>query len=116
MPSKAEIEAKMTPAGGYLRKDLESWGVKWPPKQGWKMRLIREHAEANGLPIPLMPQRRRPFDFRDADGNEHTLEVTLKKLDTARLILNDALVTGIEDPAAGMSEVADALQILETIR
>jgi hypothetical protein len=38
--TKEEIERHLTPAGGYLRKDLEAMGVKWPPMKGWKRRLI----------------------------------------------------------------------------
>ena len=56
MPSKAEIEAKLTPAGGYLKKDLLAWGVPWPPPKGWKQRLIYDHAKANGLPEPTFTE------------------------------------------------------------
>jgi hypothetical protein len=38
--TREEIERYLTPAGGYLRKDLEAMGVKWPPMKGWKRRLI----------------------------------------------------------------------------
>lgn len=35
-----EIEAKMTPAGGYTRATLAAWGVPWPPPKGWKDALV----------------------------------------------------------------------------
>ena len=34
--TKEEIEKQLTPAGGYLRKDLAGMGVIWPPMKGWK--------------------------------------------------------------------------------
>jgi hypothetical protein len=38
--TKEEIEKFLTPAGGYLKKDLEAMGVEWPPPPGWKRRLM----------------------------------------------------------------------------
>lgn len=38
-PTLAEIEAARTPAGGWTRETLASWGVSWPPKKGWKRQL-----------------------------------------------------------------------------
>lgn len=38
--TEAEILAAMTPAGGWTRDTLESWGVTWPPQKGWKEKLI----------------------------------------------------------------------------
>ncbi len=35
------LEANITPAGGYTRKFLESIGVSWPPKSGWKEDFIK---------------------------------------------------------------------------
>jgi hypothetical protein len=37
-----EIEALKTKKGGYTRKSLESLGVPWPPKKGWKKRLLAD--------------------------------------------------------------------------
>ena len=39
--SKEEIELKRTAKGGYLRKDLESWGIEWPPPKGWQEKLLK---------------------------------------------------------------------------
>jgi hypothetical protein len=36
-----EIEAAKTPNGGWTRATLNSWGVGWPPKKGWKRELER---------------------------------------------------------------------------
>lgn len=43
MVTKKQIEAQMTPKGGYTRKQLEEWGVAWPPPKGWKNTLISQH-------------------------------------------------------------------------
>lgn len=34
------IESKRTRKGGWSRKQLAAWGVKWPPPKGWKKDLI----------------------------------------------------------------------------
>lgn len=36
-----DIEAGRSPAGGFTRDTLASWGVPWPPKKGWQQRLIQ---------------------------------------------------------------------------
>ena len=43
MPTKEEIEAEMTPAGGWTRETLQKWGVSWPPPKGWKSAVIAGH-------------------------------------------------------------------------
>jgi len=35
-----QIEASKTPAGGWNRKQLNAWGVPWPPPKGWKGKLV----------------------------------------------------------------------------
>lgn len=50
--TKQEIESKKTKNGGYTKATLAEWGVSWPPKQGWKAKLIKdgyEVAEKLGL-------------------------------------------------------------------
>lgn len=42
--TEEEIEAKKTAAGGWTKKDLEAWGVPWPPPKGWKRQLIENGA------------------------------------------------------------------------
>lgn len=44
--SRAEIEAAKSPRGSWTRTTLATWGVNWPPVQGWR------YALENGLPIP----------------------------------------------------------------
>lgn len=46
--SPAEIEAARTPAGGWKRETLAGWGVRWPPRRGWKRKLIEEYEKAAG--------------------------------------------------------------------
>lgn len=55
-PTNEEIEAEMTPAGGFTRETLARWGVPWPPPKGWKRKLLSEapcdkgaHGDAVGL-------------------------------------------------------------------
>jgi hypothetical protein len=36
LPTEEEIEAAMTPAGGWTKATLASWGVPWPPPKGWR--------------------------------------------------------------------------------
>lgn len=43
--TEEEIEAAKTERGGWTREMLERWGVSWPPKRGWKERLLREGGE-----------------------------------------------------------------------
>jgi hypothetical protein len=40
-PSREEIDAGLSPAGGYTRAQLAQWGIPWPPPRGWKRRLER---------------------------------------------------------------------------
>ena len=39
-PSKAEIEAGRSEAGGFSRATLAKWGVPWPPPKGWRKALL----------------------------------------------------------------------------
>lgn len=39
LPSPDEIEAAKTPAGAWAAMQLAEWGVKWPPKAGWRRNL-----------------------------------------------------------------------------
>ncbi len=50
--SPEEIEAGKSPAGGFTRNTLASWGVSWPPRAGWRKRLNADYARQNGLEIP----------------------------------------------------------------
>jgi hypothetical protein len=38
--SAQEIEAARSPKGGWTKATLAAWGVAWPPRAGWKERLI----------------------------------------------------------------------------
>ena len=37
--TREEVMAGRTPAGGWTRATLSSWGVPWPPRSGWIDRL-----------------------------------------------------------------------------
>jgi hypothetical protein len=36
----AEIEAAKSERGGWNKETLAKWGIAWPPKRGWRKRLI----------------------------------------------------------------------------
>lgn len=38
--SKNDIEKLQTGNGGYDKKTLALFGIKWPPKKGWKKKVI----------------------------------------------------------------------------
>jgi hypothetical protein len=38
----AQIEAGRSPAGGWTRKQLATWGVPWPPPKGWRKKLTEQ--------------------------------------------------------------------------
>jgi hypothetical protein len=40
-PSPDDVQAAMTPRGGWTRAQLAVWGVAWPPPKGWR-KLLRE--------------------------------------------------------------------------
>lgn len=42
MPTRDEIEAAKTPAGGWTRDQLAAWGVPWPPPKGWRKEIETE--------------------------------------------------------------------------
>lgn len=52
LPTVKEIEDTMTPAGGWTRDTLASWGVPWPPPKGWRQELIKRSREANMVWTP----------------------------------------------------------------
>ena len=45
-----EILAARTPRGGWTRKQIEAWGLPWPPPQGWPKLLTGD--ENTSLPMP----------------------------------------------------------------
>lgn len=49
VPSPEEIKLYQSPNGGWTRQILESWGVAWPPRDGWKEQL--EKAYRSGFTV-----------------------------------------------------------------
>jgi len=39
---KDKIESARTKNGGWTKETLQSLGVAWPPKKGWKKELIEK--------------------------------------------------------------------------
>lgn len=52
-----EIEAAKTATGGFSAQQLKAWGVRCPPKSGWRRRILRD-----GVPATC----RFPDGFEDA--------------------------------------------------
>jgi hypothetical protein len=40
-PSEEEILAARTPKGAWTQATFASWGIAWPPRAGWRIRLAR---------------------------------------------------------------------------
>ena len=55
------IESLRTPAGGFTRDHFRLLGVSYPPKKGWKHKLIGKEASPeltdviNSRPLPFNP-------------------------------------------------------------
>ncbi len=70
------IESIRTPAGGFTRKGLESIGVSWPPKKGWKRKLIQEDAlatEEAGTSMSNVIAFPEPFKFTVPEEDDYQL-------------------------------------------
>lgn len=50
MPTKAEIEAGRSPAGGWTKAQLAEWGIPWPPPKGWKRKLAGQQPRSRRPP------------------------------------------------------------------
>ena len=55
------IEAAKTPRGAWTRAQIEAWGIKWPPKKGWKSRIIARHVRT-GEPLRVAPTNLSLFE------------------------------------------------------
>lgn len=66
--TEQEIDAARTEAGGWTRKTLAGWGVSWPPRRGWKRKLL-------GLKVPDRQHVAAPIggDESNPDGLEGKL-------------------------------------------
>lgn len=42
IPSPEEVRAAQSPAGGWSKRQLATWGVPWPPPKGWRDELNRK--------------------------------------------------------------------------
>lgn len=74
MITAEEIEAKKTRAGGWTKAQLAEWGVDWPPKKGWKDRLIKgepeEQAKPNCAVLPEVEKMARCLVLAEDDDPE----------------------------------------------
>lgn len=43
--TKEKIEKLQTGNGGYDKKTLALFGLKWPPKKGWKKKVIGKEVD-----------------------------------------------------------------------
>jgi hypothetical protein len=37
--TRDQVELSKTAKGGFTRKQLEAWGISWPPPRGWRFEL-----------------------------------------------------------------------------
>jgi hypothetical protein len=44
--TEAEIEAAMTPRGGFSKESLAELGVPWPPPKGWREAITKKEKHA----------------------------------------------------------------------
>ena len=64
-----EVLAKRTPRGSWTRKQIEEWGLEWPPRAGWIKRLTGdENAKASTpgrtpLPVNTARKTRRELEY-----------------------------------------------------
>lgn len=52
IPSETEIRSRQGGNGEWSRKDLEEWGVQWPPRDGWREEI--EAARSAGFTVGLI--------------------------------------------------------------
>ena len=56
-----DVQRAMTPAGGFTRATLESWGIAWPPKAGWRKAIkegwFDEYLENQKRPVWVDPRQ-----------------------------------------------------------
>lgn len=45
--TKEKIERLQTGNGGYDKKTLALFGIKWPPKKGWKRKVVGKEVDEN---------------------------------------------------------------------
>lgn len=47
LPSPRDVEAAKSPRGAWTAATLARWGVRWPPKEGWRAELRRRWEARN---------------------------------------------------------------------
>jgi hypothetical protein len=70
-----------TPAGGWTKKQLAEWGVRWPPMRGWRRRLALG-LDPN-IPDSKFPKNKRPMAepaWHYAVDDAEAERVSMKKL------------------------------------
>ena len=64
-----EVLAKRTPRGSWTRRQIEEWGLEWPPTAGWIKRLTGdENARVptpgrTPLPVDTARKTRRELEY-----------------------------------------------------
>ena len=65
---RERIESLKSEAGGWTRASLKKLGVRWPPRRGWKARLIEEAFwNESEVPSPKIIRGLKdpPFDYSE---------------------------------------------------
>lgn len=65
-PSEEEILAARTPKGSWTQATFASWGIAWPPRAGWRIRL----AQRRGRILRLLGESAQSVDPGSDTGYE----------------------------------------------
>lgn len=60
VPSPAEVVEAMTPAGSWTARQLAEWGIKWPPRKGWR-RVLEDRWRSEHKSVAVTPDYNDPF-------------------------------------------------------
>lgn len=82
------IEAGKSDAGGWTRQQIESLGISWPPREGWKTRLIGTVIEKSRLEkFMSLKNTSKKMRSREANGEKVSGDFPgMAKLDIGEMI------------------------------
>jgi hypothetical protein len=67
-----DIIAAMTPAGAWTRVQLADWGVRWPPRDGWRRALEAGTWIAQEIPAGQFRPTRRSLN-KQSNADQRSL-------------------------------------------
>lgn len=107
-----DLDKLRTPRGGYTRKTLEAIGIKWPPRKGWRKKLIGQEIDDEAWETAIhiagaeLEVKHRPL----STANELNSEIAglSYRLDKGKEITKEHLLWLIDL----MKEARDALEVV----